>query len=142
MSLQLCGQWQQTPQALGVLWDPSQVHPGDNGVALLHEIHSGVYGNPTVSSTLKGKAFNFGFTGLWPLLIAIADACSFPKQQHIMAQALRDYTTILAFCLLVIGLGWTLQDSPKWLHSPLSPSTNSLSGRGQANHQHPKQSNS
>jgi hypothetical protein len=41
------------------------------GIQLLHEIHSGTYGNHASSRTLVGKAFRAGF--YWPSAVADAE---------------------------------------------------------------------
>jgi hypothetical protein len=41
------------------------------GIQLIHEIHSGTYGNHAASRTLVGKAFRAGF--YWPSIVTDAE---------------------------------------------------------------------
>jgi hypothetical protein len=63
----------------------------EEGIQLLHKIHSGTCGNHTASRTLVGKAFRVGF--YWPSAMADAeklvrryDRCQFfAKRIHVPA---------------------------------------------------------
>jgi hypothetical protein len=73
------------------------------GIQLLHEIHSGTYGNHAASRTLVGKAFRAGF--YWPSAMADAEKlirrCDgyhfFAKHIHIPAHEIQTIPASWAF---------------------------------------------